>query len=79
MGQVKSSQDWSSLVKTGQVNLDQLKLSQERPSQVGINQVKVEIILTPNCSGLKLFLTQKFVMGTKFSGRLRSKIPDQKF
>ena len=39
MGQVKSSQDWSSPVKTGQVNLDKI-LSQDRASQVGINQIK---------------------------------------
>ena len=35
-----SSQDWSSPVKTGQVDLDQI-LSQDRSSRVGIDQIKV--------------------------------------
>ena len=35
LGHVKSSQDCSSPVKTGQMNLDQI-LSQDRSSQVGI-------------------------------------------
>ena len=40
MGQVKSSHDWSSPVKTGQVNFDQI-LSQDRSIQVGIDQIKL--------------------------------------
>ena len=39
-GQVKSSQDWSSPVKTGQVDLYQV-LSHDRSSQVGINQINL--------------------------------------
>ena len=40
LGQVKSSQGWSSLVKTGQVKLDHVKLSQDMSSQVGIGLVR---------------------------------------
>ena len=40
LGQVKSSRDWSSPVKTGQVNLDQI-LSLDRSIQVRIDQIKL--------------------------------------
>ena len=40
-GQVKSSQNWSSLVKTGQVSLEQFKSRWDRSSQVRTGQVNL--------------------------------------
>ena len=73
MRQVKSSKDWSSPVKTGQVNLDEVKLSQESSSQVLACHVKLGLIKSqggnffdPKLFGSKTFLNPRIFVDQNF-------------
>ena len=63
-GQVESNQDWSSPVRTGQVNLEHVKSSRDRSHQV---------------EQFLFFLPQKIFFQEKFSRQIRLKILIIKF